>query len=425
MIRRSAIIITKGNEGDISVDRDLARVYITEKAERVLRAGHLWVYGAEISRREGAYANGDIVDVLSKKGRWLGAGFINDISKIGVRIISQNSNDRFDQDFFSRRLQHALAYRARVMGEDFCCCRLIFGEADFFPGLTVDRFEEVLVTEVLCCGLDRLKDRLYPELVRQLREDYRVEISALYERNEAPLREKEGLERYQGFYPLPGLAQGDGHVLIRENGLLYDVDYIKGQKTGFFLDQKYNRAAVARLCAGRRVLDCCTHSGAFALNAAQAGAARVTAVDISQDALDQARANAARNGLEKRVDFLRADVFDLLSQLTQQKCHDYDLIILDPPAFTKSGATVGAAYGGYKEINMKAMRLLPRGGYLATCSCSHFMTNDLFKAMLEEAARDAGVRIRQIEARQQAADHPILLGVPETNYLKFYLLQVV
>ena len=293
------------------------------------------------------------------------------------------------------------------------------------PGLTVDLFQDILVTEVLSLGMEVRKHILYPLLVEQLKNDG-IEIRAIYERNEAALRDKEGLPKEKGFYPLPGLATDlDGHLELVENGIRYDVDYINGQKTGFFLDQKYNRRAAASLAPGRRVLDCCTHTGAFALNCAQAGAEHVTAVDISKDAVELTRRNAALNNLSDKIDVQQADVFDLLTTLAQEKKHPYDYIILDPPAFTKSGATVKNAYRGYKEINLKAMKLLPRGGYLATCSCSHFMTPNLFCQMLREAAADAAVSLRQIEDRRQSPDHPILWGVPETEYLKFYLFQIV
>ena len=288
----------------------------------------------------------------------------------------------------------------------------------------MDRFENVLVTQTLSLGMEQRKEWVFRALVEGLREDG-AEIAALYERNDVAIRELEGLRQNKGFYPLEGLRDDlDGHVIITENGLRYDVDYIEGQKTGFFLDQKYNRQAAARLAQDRRVLDCFTHTGAFALNAAAAGAAHVTAVDVSQFALELAAENGRRNGLTN-LDFLCADVFDLLTRMAREKKCDYDYIILDPPAFTKSRATADRAYHGYKEINLKAMRLLPRGGYLATCSCSHFMSDEMFRRMLREAAQDAGVTLRQIEARQQAPDHPILPGVPETDYLKFYLLQVV
>ena len=407
------------------IARDFPVFTVTPKAERSLRAGHPWVYGEEITAVEGGYRNGDMVDVVSSKGRYLGTGWVNDHSKIRVRILSRNANDTFDEAFFRRRVRYALDYRKTVMGPtDYRCCRLIFGEADQFPGLTVDRFENVLVTQTLSLGMEQRKEWVFRALVEGLREDG-AEIAALYERNDVAIRELEGLRQNKGFYPLEGLRDDlDGHVIITENGLRYDVDYIEGQKTGFFLDQKYNRQAAARLARDRRVLDCFTHTGAFALNAAAAGAAHVTAVDVSQFALELAAENGRRNGLTN-LDFLCADVFDLLTRMAREKKCDYDYIILDPPAFTKSRATADRAYHGYKEINLKAMRLLPRGGYLATCSCSHFMSDEMFRRMLREAAQDAGVTLRQIEARQQAPDHPILPGVPETDYLKFYLLQVV
>ena len=407
------------------IARDFPVFTVTPKAERSLRAGHPWVYGEEITAVEGGYRNGDMVDVVSSKGRYLGTGWVNDHSKIRVRILSRNANDTFDEAFFRRRVRYALDYRKTVMGPaDYRCCRLIFGEADQFPGLTVDRFENVLVTQTLSLGMEQRKEWVFRALVEGLREDG-AEIAALYERNDVAIRELEGLRQNKGFYPLEGLRDDlDGHVIITENGLRYDVDYIEGQKTGFFLDQKYNRQAAARLAQGRQVLDCFTHTGAFALNAAAAGAAHVTAVDVSQFALELAAENGRRNGLTN-LDYLCADVFDLLTRMAREKKCDYDYIILDPPAFTKSRATADRAYHGYKEINLKAMRLLPRGGYLATCSCSHFMSDEMFRRMLREAAQDAGVTLRQIEARQQAPDHPILPGVPETDYLKFYLLQVV
>ena len=400
-------------------------ITVNEKAARSLRGGHPWVYGAETTGPDRPCENGDLVDVVTQKGRWLGTGFLNDHSKIRVRLISRNTNDKFDAAFWRRRLQYALDYRAVVMGPDVSASRLIFGEADQFPGLTVDLFHDVLVTEVLSLGMEKIKHILYPQLV-ELLADRGIRVRAIYERNEAALREKEGLPREKGFYPLPGLETDlDGHLILTENGIRYDVDYIGGQKTGFFLDQKYNRRAVAALAPGRRVLDCFTHTGAFALNCAKGGAAHVTAVDISQDAVELTRRNAALNGLEDKVDAVQADVFDLLTDLARGKGHPYDYIILDPPAFTKSGATVKNAYRGYKEINLKAMKLLPRGGYLATCSCSHFMTAPLFCQMLREAAADAAVSLRQIEDRRQSPDHPILWGVPETEYLKFYLFQIV
>lgn len=397
---------------------------VTKKAEKSLKNGHPWVYSDEILNIDDKYENGDLVDVFSDKNRYLGTGFINDASKIRVRIISRNTNDKFDAAFFERRLRYAVDYRSTVMGNDFNSCRLVFGEADMLPGLTVDRFENILVTQSLCLGTDRLKDLIFPLLIKILREKG-VRIDALYERNDVAIRDKEGLSRYKGFYEGEGLKTDlDGKVIINENGILYTVDYINGQKTGFFLDQKYNRLAVSKVAAGKRVLDCFTHTGAFALNAAKGGAQSVTAVDISEEAIELTKANAALNGLTN-VDFKCADVFDMLTEMAEAGRSDYDFIILDPPAFTKSRSTVKNAIRGYKEINLKAMKLLPRGGYLATCSCSHFMEDDLFRKMLMSAAADAGVSLRQIEARQQSADHPILWNVPETNYLKFYIFQIV
>lgn len=395
------------------MERNFASVTITDKGVRFLRAGHSWVYADEVTGVKGLYEPGDIVDVYSGRGRWLGAGFVNDRSKIRVRIVSKNPNDRFDEAFWRRRVRWALDYRKAVMGEEYAACRLIFGEADGFPGLTVDRYNGVLVTEVLSAGMERVKELLYDILMEE------PGFEAVYERSDSPLRGKEGLACVTGF----ARGSGSGHTVIRENGLLFDVDYINGQKTGFFLDQKENRRAAARFARGRRVLDCFTHTGAFALNAAAGGAARVTAVDVSQSALDEAAKNAALNGLD--ISFVRADVFELLTRKDGEGRGEYDYILLDPPAFTKSSATRQAAFRGYKEINRKAMKLLPRGGFLATCSCSHFMTDELFRQMLTEAARDVNVSLRQAYVGRQAPDHPILWGVPETDYLKYYIFQVV
>ena len=405
------------------MERGYPVLTVTKKAEQSLKNGHPWVYGEEVTGVEGKYSGGDIVDVRGQKGNYLGSGYVNDASKIRVRVISQNANDRFDEAFYERQVKYALDYRRQVMGDDFSCCRLVFGEADRMPGLTVDRFGSVLVTQSLCLGTDRRKHLIFPLIVKNLREQGET-VDAVFERNDVSIRTLEGMEEYKAFFKHEGLKTDlDGHVMITENGIRYDVDYINGQKTGFFLDQKYNRLAVRKIAKGRRVLDCFTHTGAFALNAAMGGAESVTAVDISASAIELAKANAERNGVG--MGFITADVFDLLTELYEKRSREYDFIILDPPAFTKSGATARNAYRGYKEINMKAMRLLPRGGYLATCSCSHFMYDDMFRQMLSEAARDAAVTLRQIEARQQAPDHPILPAVRETDYLKFYLFQVV
>lgn len=399
-------------------------VTVTEKAARSLRGGHPWVYEGEVLSISGNAQDGCLVRVETQGGKWLGTGFYNQHSKIRVRILTRSQNDTVDEAFWVRRLRYAVDYRRVVMGADFGSCRLIFGESDGFPGLTVDRFGPVLVAQVLSLGMELRKERVLSALVDILREQG-SRIDAVYERNDVTLREKEGMRQGKGFLALPGLRTDlDGHVEIVENGVHYDVDYISGQKTGFFLDQKYNRAAVARLAKGKRVLDCFTHTGAFGLNCALAGAEHVVSVDVSGEALEQAKRNAALTGVTN-VEYVQSDVFDLLTALAEEKRGAYDLVILDPPAFTKSSSTVAAAIRGYKEINLKAMRILPRGGYLASCSCSHFMTDGRFRAMLADAAGDAQVQLRQIEARQQGPDHPILWSVPETDYLKFYIFQIV
>lgn len=406
--------------------RKYAKFFVTPKGERAARGGHPWVFGEEVTKIEGEYVNGDLVDVVTSKGKYLGTGFVNDHSKIRVRIISTNTNDKFDEAFWERRLRYALDYRLTVMGErDFNCCRLIFGEADMFPGLTVDRYNDLLVTQTLSLGIEMRKQMLFELLIKILRE-MGQEIRGLYERNDVRIRLLEGMEEGKYWFatdlcPEPGAVTTE----IVENGIEYTVDVENGQKTGFFLDQKYNRQAIAKIAKGKHVLDCFTHTGSFALNAAKGGAASVTAVDISAEAVQMAEHNAAINDCSDVMHGLQANVFDLLSDLFNKHSREYDFIILDPPAFTKSGSTVKNAIRGYKEINLKAMKLLPRGGYLATCSCSHFMKEELFVKMLQDAAHDANVSLRQIEARQQSPDHPILWQVPETNYLKFYIFQVV
>ena len=396
---------------------------VTKKAEAAIKNGHPWVYDAEILQFFGEEENGCLIDVLSQKGSYLGTGFLSLKSKIRVRILSSNANESFSAAFWERRLRYAVEYRKTVMGDDFSCCRLIFGEADGLPGLTVDRFSNILVAQVLSFGMDKIKDTIYTLLVKILRESGE-KIDGVYERNDVAIRSLEGLSEYKGWYePIP--HPEETFTEITENGIKYIVDFENGQKTGFFLDQKYNRLAVAGIAKGKRVLDCFTHTGSFALNAAKGGAERVTAVDISETALETARSNAEKNGLDGKMDFVAADVFDLLPELEAKGGKPYDFIILDPPAFTKSRKTVKGAERGYKEINYRAMKLLPRGGYLATCSCSHFMNNELFVKMLHSAAADAGVQLRQTEVRQQCRDHPILWNVPETDYLKFYIFQVV
>ena len=406
----------------MKIEREYPSFIITKKGSAWVGTGHPWIYAQEIISKSTEPENGALVDALSENGRYLGTGLYSRESKIGLRLISRNANDRFDAEFWKRRIRYAWDYRRTVMGGDVSCCRVIFGEADGFPGLTVDRFSNILVTQTLSVGMERLKDAIFPLLVEVLRESGE-RIDGIYERNDVAIRALEGLEQGKGWYELPGEEHPQSTVTeICENGIYYAVDFENGQKTGFFLDQKYNRLAVARLAKGRRVLDCFTHTGSFALNAARGGAEHVTAVDVSESAVAMARENARRNGLEDRMDFVAADVFDLLPEV---KKGEYDFIILDPPAFTKSRKTVGRAEKGYKEINLRALKALPRGGYFATASCSHFMPSELFVKMLRSAAQDANVELRQIEARQQAPDHPILWNVPETDYLKFYIFQVV
>lgn len=402
-------------------------ITVTKKAEFSIKKGHPWVYDAEIVEIDDSSGNkienGELTDIFSLKGSYLGTGFYNSNSKIRVRILSSNANEKFERSFYERRIRYAIEYRKTIMKNDLSCCRLIFGESDGLPGLTVDKFSDILVIQVLSYGLDKIKDMLY-EILYETLVSGGEKISGIYERNDVAIRELEGLEQYKGWHEkIPHILKTETEIC--ENGIYYRVDFENGQKTGFFLDQKYNRAAVAELSQGKTVLDCFTHTGSFALNAAYGGAAHVTAVDISASAIECAKNNACRNNLESKIDFVIANVFDLLPQLESERKYKYDFIILDPPAFTKSRKTIESAERGYKEINYRAMKLLPRGGYFATCSCSHFMSRELFEKMLKSAANDAGVSLRQIEARQQAPDHPILWNVPETDYLKFYIFQII
>ncbi len=403
-------------------DREYTKVIVDEKARKQQEEGHPWVYDNEVVKIDGEYKNGDIVDVISQKGKYLGSGFINNNSKIMIRIISRNANDVFDEKFWERRIKYAWEYRKTVMQEDIKCCRIIFGEADEFPGLTIDRFNDILVAQVLSLGIELRKDIIFNLLYKILIEDNQ-EIKGIYERNDVQIRTLEGLEEYKGYYKLNNVDIPNYTVtVIEENGIKYDVDVENGQKTGFFLDQKYNRRAISRIAKGKNVLDCFTHTGSFALNAAKGGAKHVHAVDISDTAIQMAKENAKINNLEDNMSFEVTNVFDMLPNITN---NEYDFIILDPPAFTKSRKTIENAKRGYKQINYRAMKALPRGGYLATCSCSHFMREDKFITMLKEAAKDAGVKLRQVEKRQQAPDHPILLNVSETDYLKFFIFQIV
>ncbi len=422
---------------------------VTAKAEKALKDGHPWVYDTEIKSvippSSELPENGKLMDVFSHKGAYLGTGFYSAKSKIRIRLLSSNANEIFDEAFFERRLRYAVAYRKTVMRPDgFCCCRLVFGEADGLPGLTIDRFGDILVAQVLSYGMDKIKGMIFGLLRKLMSDEYGEKISGIYERNDLPIRELEGLSQYKGWAGEETCPEGSHpegtqserepperthpqktKTEIVENGIRYTVDFENGQKTGFFLDQKYNRLAVAHIAAGMRVLDCFTHTGSFALNAAAAGAAAVTAVDISQPAVDMAKENAVLNGFADRISFIKADVFNYLINLTESKQNLYDLIILDPPAFAKNRTEAANAQRGYKEINFRAMKALSRGGYLATCSCSHFISDELFTQTLKSAAHDASLQLKQVEARQQSPDHPILWNVPETSYLKFRIFQVV
>ncbi len=396
---------------------ELASVTLRKGEGRILKGGGLWVYDNEIASVEGSYENGGIVQVLDFDGYFLGYGFINEHSKIRVRILSRRREHPVDEQLIRQRVKQAWEYRKATV--DTGSCRLIFGEADFLPGITIDKFSDVLVVESLALGIDRLKGQILEALVQCLAEDG-ITIRGIYERSDAKVRLQEGMERFSGFIGEPF----DTKVPIEENGVKYLVDVAEGQKTGFFLDQKYNRAAIARLCGGKRVLDCFTHTGSFALNAGAAGAASVLGVDASELAVRQAQENAELNGLSETVQFRAADVFELLPQL-EQAGEKYDVVILDPPAFTKSRASIKNAVKGYREINIRGMRLVKDGGFLATCSCSHFMDQDLFTKTIAEAARGAHKRLRQIEFRTQACDHSILWGSGTSYYLKFYIFQVM
>ncbi len=421
----------------------MANVILKKGQGREFKAGGLWIYDNEIDREEGSFENGDIIELHDFDGYFLGYGFINEKSKIRVRIMSRKKDNPVDLMLLEKRVRDAWNHRKNIMrsyikeyllgGKELSTItdeersdaltrlstRLIFGEADFLPGITIDKFSDVLVIESLALGTDRMKDKILDLCKKVLAEDG-VVIRGIYERSDAKVREREGLERTKGFIG----DSFDTKVLIEENGVKYYVDVENGQKTGFFLDQKFNRQAIRGLCKGKKVLDCFTHTGSFALNAAAAGATSVLGVDASDLGCDQARENAALNGLEGVATFQCADVFELLPEL-EKKGEKFDVVILDPPAFTKSRASIKKAVTGYKEINLRGMRLVKDGGYLATCSCSHFMDEELFLKTISDAARDAHKRLRQVEFRQQAMDHPILWGGSASYYLKFVIFQVV
>ena len=384
---------------------------------RMLKSGGLWIFDNEIASILGSFEDGDIVAVHDFDGYGLGKGFINRNSKIRVRMMTRNRHQEIDEAFLKMRVQEAWDYRKKV--SDTGSCRVIFGEADFLPGLVVDKFSDVLVVQSLALGIDRLKDQIV-ELLKEVLAADGIKIRGVYERSDAKVRRQEGMELYKGFIGEPF----DTNVEIEENGVRYMVDVKDGQKTGFFLDQKYNRKAIQHLCKDAKVLDCFTHTGSFALNAGYGGAKEVTGVDASELAVEQAILNSKLNGMEDRVKFICRDVFELLPEL-EEKGEKFDVVILDPPAFTKSRNSVKNAVKGYREINLRAMKLVRDGGFLATCSCSHFMTYELFTQTIHQAARNVHKRLRQVEYRTQAPDHPILWAAEETYYLKFYVFQVV
>lgn len=418
--------------------RPYPKLIVTRKAARALKAGHPWVFEGEVIEAEPC-ANGSVVDVFEENGTWQGAGLLSQESKIRVRIVTRNANDRLDEAFWARRVAYAWEHRKVAMGgcalpgcePDTNACRVVFSEADGMPGLIVDRYEHVLVSQVGTVGMELLRPIIYPLLLKVLQEDGQ-DVRCIYERNDSPSRVKEGLQQTKGWWDGQGAEVPDTpRIKVVENGLSFDLDIENSQKTGFFLDQKYNRRAVRQIAGGRRVLDCFCHVGPFGLNAAAGGADFVRCVDVSQTAIDLAAENARLNGLDDRMDFTCANVLEYLPELRKDRARlreeggPFDLIVLDPPAFTKSRGTVKHAARGYREINYEAMRLLPRGGYLATCSCSHFMTRDLLAEAIADAAHQANVQLKQVEERQQAPDHPILWGVPETHYLDFFVFQVV
>lgn len=399
--------------------RDLKTVTITHKGEKSLVSGHPWVYQGEIIRHD-EIIDGEVVDVLSEKGKYLGSGYYNSNSLITIRIISRNANDKFDYDFYERRVRYAWNYRKDTMSDDLNCVRIVFGEADYLPGLTIDKFNDVIVAEILSLGIDKNKDHIFKALLKVLEED-NITIRGIYLRNDSKIREKEGLDQEKRWYYLKDESNSETFTEILENNIKYYVDFENGQKTGFFLDQKYNRQLIGKLAKNKRVLDCCTHTGSFSMNAYFGGAKEVVALDISNKALEDAKHNFELNGI-KDIKTVSSDVFEYLKTLNGS---EYDLIILDPPAFTKSRNTISNALKGYEELNYLGMKALKRGSYLATASCSHFASEELFFDAIVKASKKANVDLRLISATHASFDHPELVGVDETKYLKFFIFQIV
>lgn len=400
------------------MNRKYPNVIISKEGEKWLDKGQMWMYKNNVESLDSSIENGALIDIITTDGRYLGTGFLSKNSHITVRILSKDTNDIFDRKFFKSRIQFAYQFRKTLEEKNITNCRLIFGEADELPGLTVDRYNDILVSQISCYGLDKIKDMIYEVLLEVLKEDGQ-DVKGIYERNDINVRTKEGLPLEKGYWKNINLPTT---TIINENGLKLYVDVENGQKTGYFLDQKANRVLLRNMSHDKRVLDCFSHTGGFALNAAMGGAKKVVAVDVSQTALNQGLENAKLNHLEDKIEFTKADVFDYLDTCKENQ---FDIIVLDPPAFTKSRKTINKAYNGYKRINKQAMHLLKRGGYLITCSCSRFMETDNFEKMLRESAQEAGVTLKQVSVTQQNHDHPILWTMEETSYLKFYIFQVI
>ncbi len=402
------------------MERMYKKVYLAKKGENTLREGHPWIYDGDIINQDNGINDGDIVDILGNKKQYLGSGFYNSNSKIKVRLLSTNTNDRFDKAFFKRRIEYALKYRMLVMKNELNAFRVIYGEADELPGLTVDKFNDILVVQILSLGIDIRRDMILEALYEVMTEN-NFNIAGIYLRCDVDIRLKEGLKEEKGWFEKishPDITTTE----IIENGIKYHVDFENGQKTGFFLDQKFNRLKVRELSKNKTILDCCTHTGSFAMNAYLGGAKEVVATDISDKALDDAKRNFKLNNMD--IGVIQDDIFDLLKKLKDEKKKKYDMIILDPPAFTKSRKTIDSALKGYEELNFLALSLLPRGGILVTASCSHFASNALFQEAIRKASVKAKVHLKEIFNASASPDHPILLGVPETEYLKFYIFQV-
>lgn len=400
------------------MNRNYPKITISEEGEKWLDNGQMWMYRNNAVDIDETIENGSLVDIITTRGRYMGTGFISINSHITVRILSKDNTETFGREFFKRRIQFAYDFRKTLEQDNLTNCRLIFGEADELPGLTVDRYNDILVSQISSYGLDKIKDMIYELLLEVLHEDGQ-DVKGIYERNDIKVRAKEGLPLEKGFWKNAHLPT---QTIINENDIKLHVDVENGQKTGYFLDQKANRYLLRKMAHGKKVLDCFSHTGGFALNAAYGAAKEVVAVDVSQTALDQGYRNAQLNHLEDKISFIKDDVFDYLNHC---QVGQFDIIVLDPPAFTKSRRTIDHAYNGYKKINMKAMKLLGKGGYLITCSCSRFMETSNFEKMLRESAHETGVKLKQVSVTQQNHDHPILWTMEETSYLKFYIFQIV